>query len=155
MAVMKLHLMYVHPEDRENYCNMCSRGYMERKLSSENQFYSFNYRQIAGGVEKWFRMHAIVASYSPEGKVTHVVLAVMDVDKEIRKDIKQKEEIEAALVEAEYANKAKSRFLSNMSHDIRTPMNAITGFANLILILNISILLLLLYILLFKVLLDS
>lgn len=123
--------MYVHPEDRENYCNMCSRGYMERKLSSENQFYSFNYRQIAGGVEKWFRMHAIVASYSPEGKVTHVVLAVMDVDKEIRKDIKQKEEIEAALVEAEYANKAKSRFLSNMSHDIRTPMNAITGFANL------------------------
>ena len=123
--------MYVHPEDRENYCNMCSRGYMERKLNTENQFYSFNYRQIAAGVEKWFRMHAIVASYSPEGKVTHVVLAVMDVDNEIQKDIKQKEAIEAALVEAEYANKAKSRFLSNMSHDIRTPMNAITGFANL------------------------
>ena len=123
--------MYVHPEDRENYCNMCSRGYMQRSLNKENLFYSFNYRQIAGGVEKWFRMHAIVASYSPEGKVTHVVLAVMDVDKEIQKDIKQKEAIEAALVEAEYANKAKSRFLSNMSHDIRTPMNAITGFASL------------------------
>ena len=122
---------YVHPEDREHYCNMCNRGYMERKLSRANQFYSFNYRQIASGVEKWFRMHVIVAAYSPEGKVTHVVLAVMDVDKEIQKDIKQKETIEAALVEAEYANKAKSRFLSNMSHDIRTPMNAITGFASL------------------------
>ena len=122
---------YVHPEDRENYCNMCNRGYMARTLGRENQFYSFNYRQIAGGIEKWFRMHAIVASYSPEGKVTHVVLAVMDVDKEIQKDIKQKEAIESALVEAEYANKAKSRFLSNMSHDIRTPMNAITGFASL------------------------
>ena len=122
---------YVHVDDKENYCNMCSRGYMERKLSTENRFYSFNYRQIAGGVEKWFRMHVIVAAYSPEGKVTHVVMAVMDVDKEIKKDIKQKEAVEVALVEAEYANKAKSRFLSNMSHDIRTPMNAITGFVNL------------------------
>lgn len=122
---------YIHPEDKENYCNMCSRAYMERTLSKENRFYSFNYRQIAGGIEKWFRMHVIVASYSADGKVTHVVLAVMDVDKEIQKDIQQKEAIEAALVEAEYANKAKSRFLSNMSHDIRTPMNAITGFANL------------------------
>ena len=35
--------------------------------------------------------------------------------------------LEAALREAEEANQAKSRFLSNMSHDIRTPMNAILG----------------------------
>ena len=122
---------YVHPDDRANYLNMSNRDYMERNLSKENRFYSFNYRQVVAGVEKWFRMHVIVSSYSPDGKVTHVVMAVMDVDKEIKKDIQQKEAIEAALVEAEHANQAKSRFLSNMSHDIRTPMNAITGFANL------------------------
>ncbi len=34
-------------------------------------------------------------------------------------------------IQAEESNKAKSRFLSNMSHDIRTPMNAIVGFTNL------------------------
>lgn len=123
--------MYVHPDDRENYCAMCSRNYMMRTLSKDNLFYSFNYRQIAGGSEKWFRMHAIVASYSPDGKVTHVVLAIMDVDSQIRNDIQQKQVVEEALVAAEKANKAKSRFLSNMSHDIRTPMNAIIGFANL------------------------
>lgn len=122
---------YVHKEDRENYCNMCSRSYMAKTLSKDNLFYSFNYRQTAGGVEKWYRMHVIVASYSPEGKVTHVVLAIMDVDNEIKKDIQQKQAVEEALVAAENANKAKSRFLSNMSHDIRTPMNAITGFAGL------------------------
>ncbi|MBP3678610.1 MAG: response regulator, partial [Agathobacter sp.] len=122
---------YVHQEDRETYCNMCSRSYMAKTLSRDNLFYSFNYRQMAGGVEKWFRMHVIVASYSPDGKVTLVVLAIMDVDNEIKRDIQQKEAVKQALVAAENANKAKSRFLSNMSHDIRTPMNAITGFANL------------------------
>ena len=122
---------YVSKEDRDMYCTMCSRAYMAKTLSKDNLFYSFNYRQIAGGVEKWYRMHVIVASYSPDGKVTHVVLAIMDVDKAIQKDIQQKEALEKALVDAEKANKAKSQFLSSMSHDIRTPMNAITGFANL------------------------
>lgn len=122
---------YVHPDDREKYCSMCSRSYMIKNLNKNNLFYSFNYRQVTGEVEKWFRMHAIVASYSPDGRVTHVVLAIMDVDNEIRKDIQQKKDVEDALVAAENANKAKSRFLSNMSHDIRTPMNAITGFAGL------------------------
>ncbi len=44
---------------------------------------------------------------------------------------KQIRETEAAKNEAIIANKAKSTFLSNMSHDIRTPMNAVFGFASI------------------------
>lgn len=44
----------------------------------------------------------------------------------------QKTALNSALIEAKAANKAKSSFLFNMSHDIRTPMNAIIGFTNLI-----------------------
>ncbi len=44
---------------------------------------------------------------------------------------KNKEALSDALVDAERANRAKTAFLNNMSHDIRTPMNAIVGFTSM------------------------
>ena len=46
-------------------------------------------------------------------------------------EIKHRDELEEALALAEQANRAKTTFLNNMSHDIRTPMNAIIGFTSL------------------------
>ncbi len=46
-------------------------------------------------------------------------------------EIKHRDELEEALALAEQASKAKTTFLNNMSHDIRTPMNAIIGFTSL------------------------
>ena len=48
------------------------------------------------------------------------------------KDVLHEEELEKSVREAQMANEAKTRFLFNMSHDIRTPMNAIIGFADLL-----------------------
>ena len=122
---------YVHAEDREKYRTMCNRKYMVKQLRPEKQFYSFDYRQIAGGEERWYRMHVIAASFLPTGEPSHVVMAVMDVDSQVKLDISQKEAVKTALAQAQQANQAKSQFLSNMSHDIRTPMNAIIGFTTL------------------------
>ena len=44
----------------------------------------------------------------------------------------EQQQLEEALRQVELANKAKSTFLFNMSHDIRTPMNAILGFSHLL-----------------------
>ena len=54
-----------------------------------------------------------------------------DVTDLVREDQAQKEALKNALVAAEHANQAKTIFLNNMSHDIRTPMNAIAGFTAL------------------------
>ena len=52
--------------------------------------------------------------------------------KELNNELAEnRKELQAALVSAEHANRAKTVFLNNMSHDIRTPMNAIIGFTSL------------------------
>lgn len=122
---------FVHPEDKELFYTNCNREYMEKHLDKNNLFYFFNYRQVTGDVEVWYRMHIIAAVFEKNGKVSHVVTGIMDVDKVVRNDILQKKMIEDALLQAKEANQAKSTFLSNMSHDIRTPMNAIIGFSTL------------------------
>lgn len=60
------------------------------------------------------------------------VCGYTDVDKTIREKIKQQEKLEEAMRAAEAANNAKSAFLLNMSHDIRTPMNAIIGYTDIL-----------------------
>ncbi|MDE6047905.1 MAG: response regulator, partial [Anaeroplasmataceae bacterium] len=59
---------------------------------------------------------------------THVIVAIRSIDEIIKKEIQQKEILELALTETKKANIAKSTFLSNMSHDMRTPMNALIGY---------------------------
>ena len=59
------------------------------------------------------------------------VAVMLHLVKTVTQQIEEKEHLEAALSASEQANKAKTFFLSNMSHDIRTPLNAIIGFTNI------------------------
>lgn len=62
---------------------------------------------------------------------TKAILGVRVVEEEFKESERQKKYLEDALDQAQHANKAKSTFLSNMSHDIRTPMNAIIGYTEI------------------------
>lgn len=80
---------------------------------------------------KWFEARFIIKS-SDENNVPHKVLYVArDFTREKENELKQDAALRDALMAAKHASRAKTTFLNNMSHDIRTPMNAIIGFTAL------------------------
>lgn len=66
-----------------------------------------------------------------EEEASRIAFAFLNVDEEERAKVEQRKALMDALAAAEHANRAKTAFLNNMSHDIRTPMNAIIGFTAL------------------------
>ncbi len=80
---------------------------------------------------QWMKARFIVKRRDGHGRVKEVLYVAHDCTDEKIKEFEQKERLAQALDMARQASKAKSIFLSNMSHDIRTPMNAIMGFTAL------------------------
>ena len=81
--------------------------------------------------DRWFTTLLIPQRTDDDGNVTAVLVATRDATAEKQAEQKQQDALRSALAAAEHANKAKTVFLNSMSHDIRTPMNAILGFTAL------------------------
>lgn len=79
----------------------------------------------------WHEARFIEKKREENGRVTHVLYVTRIVSEEKKKEL-ERERLEIACKVAERASEAKSAFLFNMSHDIRTPMNAILGYEKLI-----------------------
>lgn len=118
----------VYEEDRKMLLEASNREKIKKELEEKGQYY-VNYRTFWNNKMEYFQMKAVRAG---EWHENHgIVLGFRSVDEEIRNEMEQKSLLEDALLQANRASKAKSVFLSNMSHDIRTPMNAIVGFTAL------------------------
>ena len=79
----------------------------------------------------WILSMIVPQKYDENGRVVSVLLANRDFTEEKKRELKQEEALRQEKIKAEKANEAKSIFLFNMSHDIRTPMNAILGYSQL------------------------
>ncbi|NBH71905.1 response regulator [Clostridiaceae bacterium] len=119
---------FVYEEDKEMLLEASSRERLKKELAEDKQYY-VNHRTNKDGRMEYYQMKVVRAGVWSQ---THgIVLGFRNVDEEIRHEMEQKSLLEDALLQANRASKAKSVFLSNMSHDIRTPMNAIVGFTAL------------------------
>ena len=119
---------FVLAEDQAFFSRQTNAAHIKERLSSEPS-YTVTYR-CNGNVY----MEMSVVRVRDEASPNSVVMGFRNVSDRIirvQRELAEKMEIEAELDREKRANEIKSSFLFNMSHDIRTPMNAITGFTAL------------------------
>ena len=125
----------VTKSDRMKVYARLQRDYILNYLEREPALF-IEFKANIDGNEQFYRAKLTRDKDSHTGNC--VILGLSNVDEERKAELelreqqnRQKTELQEATAKAEAANAAKSRFLFNMSHDIRTPMNAILGFASL------------------------
>ena len=116
----------VFDEDKDYMTEALSLDRIREALSASPE-YTGTYRVRIG--EEIHDYQFTYVAHQVEGQTAPIVLAgFRNIDEIVRKEQKQKAALEDALHMAQAASEAKTAFLSSMSHDIRTPMNAIIGF---------------------------
>ena len=119
--------IYVCDEYKEEFARKVRYDVVRREIRRQ-PVYSVIFKRDYRGVHEYFQI-SFTAAGDADG--TDFVVGFKNVNELVREERQRNELLAEALSEAECANRAKTQFFNNMSHDIRTPMNAIVGFTSL------------------------
>ena len=117
----------VYRQDRENFIHLLSIDTIREALKKKNGF-TFSFRSGNTGAPQYYQVKGVRIG---SGRNMQILLGFANIEEERQEELRKRRLLEDALEQARHAADAKNTFLSNMSHDIRTPMNAIIGFANI------------------------
>ena len=120
----------VYSEDQQELLEALSIDRVTEKLNSDMEYIG-SYRVLTDGAIHNYQFTYVKAEGKRSQEGYTVLVGFRNIDEIVREEQKQKQALEEALEQAQHANRAKTAFLNNMSHDIRTPMNAIIGFTSL------------------------
>ena len=119
--------LFIEPECWDSMRSFLDLSTLAQRLEDANSI-TAEYKAPTG---QWMQSRFIVKKRDGAGTAKEVLYVASDITKEKLHDLEQQEALAYALAAAQQANRAKTTFLNSMSHDIRTPMNAIVGFTAL------------------------
>ncbi|MDO4271141.1 MAG: response regulator [Eubacteriales bacterium] len=124
-------LSLVYPAYQAEYAAAFSRENLMRRFArGEREIYAEFQQRGDDGQYHWISAQFIYVD-NPVGSDTIAIVLIKNLDSLRAEKARQEQLLRDALASAESANRAKSDFLSRMSHDIRTPMNAIIGMSTI------------------------
>ncbi len=117
-------------KDMLGYEHICEQLH-KKKISDLRRSFYFDYQVDRAGQIFWCRVTVTAVDFDREGNPEHILIMLQDVNYEKQREADYQEQILYESKLAQAANRAKSAFLFNISHDIRTPMTAIIGYSDL------------------------
>ncbi len=124
IGIMRLN---VSDEDRDKVMEFMNPADLPERMSKENVL-TLDYRNTEG---QWAKITALAKLRNKDNRVRDVIFSIQLIDEIKRKELEKEAAVEWAYEEAKQANATKTGFFSNLSHDIRTPMNAIVGMTRI------------------------
>ena len=120
---------HINPLDVNEFSKRTCREYIIETLN-KGEIHNVDFR-LMDKDNNIFYQERFIPLNDENGKLIGMLACLRNIDNEIRNELGLRSDLEKAKLDAESSNIAKTTFLFNMSHDIRTPMNAIIGFTEM------------------------